>query len=67
MALIRVISKVGKDGRIKLPANIQRAAGLREGRWIEMKVVGSGRKVSILMIPRCVAKKALIKSLRREK
>jgi bifunctional DNA-binding transcriptional regulator/antitoxin component of YhaV-PrlF toxin-antitoxin module len=67
MALIRVISKVDKDGRIKLPANIRRAAGLREGRWVEMKVVGSGRKMSILMTPRDVAKKLLSRSLRREK
>ena len=57
MALIRVISKLDKDGRIKLPANIRRAAGLCEGRWVEMKVVGSGRKMSIMMSPRDVAKK----------
>ena len=56
MALIRVISKVDKDGRIKLSANIQRAAGLQEGRWVEIKVVGSGRKMSILMTPRDVAR-----------
>jgi len=67
MALIRVISKVDKDGRIKLSANIQRAAGLQEGRWVEIKVVGSGRKMSILMTPRDVAKKFLSRSLRREK
>lgn len=67
MALIRVISNVDKDGRIKLPANIRRASGLREGRWVEMKVVGSGRKMSILMTPRDVAKKFSSRSLRREK
>jgi bifunctional DNA-binding transcriptional regulator/antitoxin component of YhaV-PrlF toxin-antitoxin module len=67
MALIRVISKVDKDGRIKLPANIRRAAGLQKGRWVEMKVVGSGRKMSILMTPRDVAKNFLSRSLRREK
>jgi bifunctional DNA-binding transcriptional regulator/antitoxin component of YhaV-PrlF toxin-antitoxin module len=67
MALIRVISKVDKDGRIKLPVNIRRAAGLQKGRWVEMKVVGSGRKMNILMTPRDVAKNFLSRSLRREK
>ena len=67
MALIRVISRVDKDGRIKLPANIRRAAGLQKGRWVEMKVVGSSRKMSILMTPRDVAKNFLSRSLRREK
>jgi len=67
MALIRVISRMDKDGRIKLPANIRRAAGLQKGRWVEMKVVGSGRKMSILMTSRDVAKNFLSRSLRREK
>jgi len=56
MALIRTYSKVGKDGRIKLPANIQRAAGLQEGGLVEIKVVGASRKKSILMTPRDVAR-----------
>jgi bifunctional DNA-binding transcriptional regulator/antitoxin component of YhaV-PrlF toxin-antitoxin module len=67
MALIRVISRVEKDGRIKLPANIRRAAGLREGRWVEMKVMGTSGKKNILMTPRDVAGKFLFKSPRREK
>ena len=56
MALIRAFAKVAKDGRIKLPANIQRAAGLQEGRLVEIKVVGASRKKSILMTPRDVAR-----------
>ncbi|TRZ91515.1 hypothetical protein D4R89_02775 [bacterium] len=56
MALIRAFSKVEKDGRIKLPANIQRAAGLQEGGLVEIKVVGASRKKSILMTPRDVAR-----------
>jgi bifunctional DNA-binding transcriptional regulator/antitoxin component of YhaV-PrlF toxin-antitoxin module len=67
MALIRTFSKVEKDDRIKLPANIQRAAGLQEGRLVEIKVVGASRKMSILMTARDVAKKFLSRSLRREK
>ena len=67
MALIRVISKVDKDGRIKLPANIRRAVGLQEGRWVEMRAMGASGKMSILMIPRNAAGKYLSKSLRRDK
>ena len=56
MALIRAFAKVGKDDRIKLPANIRQAAGLREGRLVEMKVVGAAGKKSILMTPRDAAR-----------
>lgn len=67
MALIRVISKVDKDGRITLPINIRRAAGLGEGRWVEMKIAGSSRKPDILMIPRSAVGRRLAKSPRRVK
>jgi bifunctional DNA-binding transcriptional regulator/antitoxin component of YhaV-PrlF toxin-antitoxin module len=67
MALIRVISRLDKDGRIRLPANVRRAAGLREGLWVEMKVVGTSRKKNILMTPRDVAGRFLSKPPRREK
>jgi len=67
MALIRVISQVDKEGRIKLPANIRRAAGLREGLWLEMKVGGSSRKKNIRMTPRDIPGKFLVKSPGRAK
>jgi len=56
MALMRAFSKVDKDGKIKLPANIQRAADLKEGQLVELKIVGASRKKSILMTPREVAR-----------
>jgi bifunctional DNA-binding transcriptional regulator/antitoxin component of YhaV-PrlF toxin-antitoxin module len=56
MTLMRAFSKVDKDGKIKLPGNIQRAAGLQEGRLVEIKVVGASRKKSILMTLRDVAR-----------
>jgi len=52
MALIRAFSKVDKDGRIKLPANIQRAADLKEGQLVELKVMGANRKKGILIASR---------------
>jgi len=48
MALIRVFSKVDEEGKIKLPVNIQRAAGLKEGQLVELKIVGTGKKQVLL-------------------
>ena len=52
MALMRAFSKVDKEGRIKLPGNIQRAADLKEGQLVEMKIVGASRKKNILVSTR---------------
>lgn len=49
MTLVRAFSKVEKDGRIKLPGNIQRAADLKEGELVELKIVGASRKKNILV------------------
>jgi bifunctional DNA-binding transcriptional regulator/antitoxin component of YhaV-PrlF toxin-antitoxin module len=49
MTLMKVFSKVEKDGKIKLPANIQLAAGLKEGQLIELKIVGTSANKSILL------------------
>ena len=49
MTLMRAFSKVGKDGDIKLPSNIQREAGLKEGQLVELKIVGASRKKNILV------------------
>jgi len=49
MILVRAFSKVEKDGKIKLPGNIQRAADLKEGQLVELKIVGASRKKNILV------------------
>jgi len=49
MTLVRAFSKVEKDGKIKLPGNIQRAADLKEGQLAELKIVGASRKKNILV------------------
>lgn len=49
MTLIRAFSKVDEDGKIKLPANIQRAAGLKAGQLVELKVTGASRKKNIVL------------------
>lgn len=49
MALMRAFSRVDKEGNIKLPGNIQRAADLKEGQLVEIKIVGASRKKGILI------------------
>ncbi len=49
MTLLRAFSKVDKEGKIQLPGNIQRAADLREGQLVELKIVGASKKKSILI------------------
>lgn len=55
MALIRGFSRLEKDGRIKLLGNIQRAAGIKKGQLVELKIVGTGKK-SILITARDAAR-----------
>jgi len=52
MTLMRAFSKVDKDGRIKIPGNIQRAAELKEDQLVELKVMGASRKKSVLVTSR---------------
>jgi len=52
MVLMRAFSRVDKEGGIKLPGNIQRAAGLKEGQLVELKIVGATRKKEILVSAR---------------
>lgn len=56
MTLIRAFSKVEKGGKIKLPDNIQRAAGLKEGQLVELKIVGASRKKAVLITSRKTAR-----------
>jgi len=52
MTLMRAFSKVDKDGKIKLPNNIQRAAQLKEGQLVELKVTGASKKKNVLISAR---------------
>jgi bifunctional DNA-binding transcriptional regulator/antitoxin component of YhaV-PrlF toxin-antitoxin module len=50
MVLMRAFSKVEKDGKIKIPCNIKREAGIKEeGQLVELKIVGASKKKSILV------------------
>ena len=49
MTLIRAFAKVDKDGNIKLPSNIQRAAQLKEGQLVELKITGASKKKNVLI------------------
>jgi len=52
MTLMKAFSKVEKDGKIKLPANIWLAAGLKEDQLVELKIVGTSTNKSILLTAR---------------
>lgn len=52
MTLMRAFSKVDKEGKIKLPSNIQRVADLKEGQLVELKIMGASKKKSILITSR---------------
>jgi len=55
MTLMRAFSRVDNEGKIKLPGNIQRAADLKEGQLVELKIVGASRKKNILLSARSAA------------
>jgi len=52
MTLMRAFSKVDKDGKIQLPCNIQRAAELKEGQLVELKITGASKKKNVLISAR---------------
>jgi len=52
MSLMRAFSKVDKDGKIKLPDNLQREAELKEGQLVELKIIGASAKKSVLITAR---------------
>ena len=56
MTLLRSFSKVDKEGKIQLPGNIQRAADLKAGQLVELKITGASRKKGILVTSREIAR-----------
>ncbi len=52
MTLMRAFCKVDKEGKIAIPGNIQREAGIKESQLIELKIVGTSTKKSILITAR---------------
>lgn len=56
MALIRSFSRVDKEGKIKMPGNVQRAADLKTGQLVELRIVGATRKKNVLISAKGSAK-----------
>lgn len=52
MSLLRMFLKVEQEGKISLPTNIQREMGMHEGQLIELKVSGSGKHKTLVMVTR---------------
>ena len=42
MALMRVMTRLDKDGKVSIPANIRRQAQIQPGQMVEVKVVARG-------------------------
>jgi len=49
MNLIRSFARSEKDGKIKIPGNIIRSAGLKEGQLVELKITGALKKKNIII------------------
>lgn len=52
MTLIKLFSRVGNDGKISIPANIQRETGLRKGQLVELRLAGTSKKKSLVITAR---------------
>ena len=52
MNLMRVFAKVDHEGKISLPTTIQCEMGMHEGQLLELKVNGSGKRKTLVIVPR---------------
>jgi AbrB family looped-hinge helix DNA binding protein len=55
VATIRGFVRVDAEGRVSIPENIRRQAGLKPGQLVELKVMGAGKK-SMLVTAREAAR-----------
>ena len=52
MSLIRTFVRVDAQGKIAIPANVQRETALKKGQLVELKVVGGSQPKSIVVTAR---------------
>jgi len=52
MSLIRIFARVNAAGKIIIPPNIQREAGMKQGQLVELRVVGPGKKKALVISAR---------------
>jgi hypothetical protein len=52
MNLLRMFAKVDHEGKISLPRHIQREMGMCEGQLLELKISGSGKRKTLVIVPR---------------
>ena len=52
LSLLRMFAKVDHEGKISLPTNIQHEMGMREGQLLELKISGSGKRKTLIIVPR---------------
>jgi bifunctional DNA-binding transcriptional regulator/antitoxin component of YhaV-PrlF toxin-antitoxin module len=51
MHLLRMFAKVDHEGKISLPRDIQRELGMSEGQLLELKISGSGKRKTLVIVP----------------
>ena len=52
MSLMRVFAMVNAEGKITIPANVQRETGLKNGQLVEIRVVGTGKQKKLVIAAR---------------
>jgi len=49
---MRAFGRVDENGKITVPGNVFRAAGLKKGGLVELRIAGASRKKSIVVTAR---------------
>lgn len=52
MTLVRAFSKVDKEGRIAIPANIRTQAKMKPGQLVEIRLTGAGKAKNLIISQR---------------
>ncbi len=52
MTLMRAFARVDEKGKIPIPKNIAREAGLKPGAIVEVKIIGASKAKNILLSKR---------------
>ena len=44
MNVLRMFARVDSEGKVPVPATLQREIGLKKGQLIELRIIGAGKK-----------------------
>lgn len=49
MNLLRMFARVDAEGKVLVPSSIQREIGLKRGQLIELRIIGTGKKKTLML------------------